>query len=208
MSGKEEGYQGVRFRTEMVGKKAPDDYRIEELKYWCKIFNDYNLAPPYPGGSFGNLSFRVQQDLNTFIITTAKTGLGALTSGCFAQVFSVDLESGLESGIVYAAGEREPSSESMVHFALYRKRPEINAIFHGHSPEILGSAHQLGALETEREVPYGTLALVEEVLKIPSSEQFFVMKNHGFVALGSTMEEAGELALRMYRQCVRIPTLV
>lgn len=204
MRDKEEGYQGVRFKTVMIGGSPPIDCGIEELKHWCKIFNDYNLAPPYPGGSFGNLSFRALCGQNAFVITTARTGLGALTSECFAEVSGVNLE----QGVVYASGEREPSSESMVHYVIYRERPEINAIFHGHSPEILVQVKELKIPETRKEAPYGTLELVEEVLRIIGAEPFFVMKNHGFVALGRTMEEAGELTLRMYRQCVRIPTLV
>lgn len=206
MSDKEEGYEGIRFESVSIGREAPTDPRIEELMYWCKLFDDYHLAPPYPGGSFGNLSFRVTEGQNDCIITTARTGLGALTNKCFAKVSGVDWE----QRHVYSSCiiGKDPSSESMVHFVIYRERPEINAIFHGHSAEILNYAESLKIPETEREVPYGTIELVEEVLKVLDNESFFVMKNHGFVALGRTMGETGELTLRMYRQCVRIPTLV
>lgn len=196
-----ESYEGVRFKTTIVSVEVPTDNRIEELKHWCEIFHLYNLAPPYPGGSYGNLSFRARwtRNYNAFIITTAKTGLGALTNECFVKVSGVDLK----QGIAYAHGAKEPSSESMVHYVIYRERPEINAIFHGHSPEILVAAERLGIPETEREAPYGTRESVEEVIRILDYKDFLLMKNHGFLALGKTMQEAGELTMRMHRQAVR-----
>lgn len=197
-----EGYEGVRFMTTHVGIKAPTDTRIEELKYWCGAFHGHGLAPPYPGGSYGNLSFRVRLGANGFVITASKTGLNVLTDNrCFAEVPGVDLR----KGVVYACGVKEPSSESMVHYAVYRERPDVGAVFHGHSPEILASANALGVLETEREAPYGTLDLVEEVLKVLNKENFLIMKNHGFLSLGKTMQEAGELAMRMHRQAIMVP---
>lgn len=196
----QEGYQGTKFKTNPVGE-APTDYRIEELIYWCGIFNDYNLAPPYPDGSYGNLSFRVEDEKIDFIITTSRTGLGALRNECFARVCGVDFGRRVIDACVVKG--KEPSSESMVHFVIYRERPEINAVFHGHSPEILAAAEKLGILITGREVPYGTRESVEEVISILKSESFLAMKNHGFLALGRTMQEAGELTMRMYRQSVR-----
>lgn len=196
-----EGYEGVRFMTTSIGIKAPTGARIEELKSWCEVFHKHNLAPPYPGGSYGNLSFRVRPGANGFVITTSKTGLNVLTDDCFAEVFNVDLR----GGVVYACGVREPSSESMVHYVIYRERPDVGAVFHGHSPEILASANALGMPETEREMPYGTLDLVKEVLKVLNKENFLVMKNHGFLSLGKTMQEVGELAMQMHCQAVRVP---
>lgn len=198
-----EKYEGVRFKTTIVGVKVPTDNRIQELEYWCGIFHKCNLAPPYEDedGSYGNLSFRRRrrQNYNAFIITTAKTGLNVLTNECFSNVSGVDFK----QGIVYACGAKKPSSESMLHYAIYRERPEINAVFHGHSPEILASANALGVPETAREVPYSTIELVEEVLRILDKENFLLMKNHGFLAFGKTMQEAGELTMRMHRQAVR-----
>lgn len=197
-----ERYEGARFKTTIVGVEAPTDNRIQELRYWCGIFHKYNLAPPYEGGSYGNLSFRARQarNYNAFIITTAKTSLNLTNCNeCFAKVSGVDFE----KGIVYASGVKEPSSESMLQFVIYRERPEINAVFHGHSSEILAVAKGLGVPETEKEAPYGTVALVKEVLEILDRENFLLMKNHGFLSLGKTMQEAGELAMRMHRQAIR-----
>jgi len=40
----------------------------------------------------------------------------------------------------------------------------------------------------------GTIELAKEVLKVLGNNKLIVLKNHGFVSLGATMKEAGELA--------------
>jgi len=190
-------YQGVKFRVEKVSADLPQDPRVKELKYWCKEFHRLNLAPPYDGGSYGNLSFRMQEGKDAFVITGSKIGLKEdLSDDCFVKVSSVDLS----KGIVLAHGVKDPSSESMLHFAIYHQRKDVNAIFHGHSPKILKRADKLKIPKTKKERPYGTNELVFEVLKILDDKSFLVMKNHGFVSLGKTIKDAGELAREMHQK--------
>ena len=187
-------YEGVKFTVEFISSDVPQDLRLDELKKWCKIFHEKNLAPPYPDGSYGNLSFRVEE--KEFIITGSKIGLkDSLTNGCFVKVDFVDFE----TGKVFIHGIRDPSSEAMLHSAIYNKREDVNAIFHGHSPEILANSSKLKIPETKKEEPYGTIELVDSVLDILDDEKFIIMKNHGFIALGETMEEAGEKTLEIYK---------
>ena len=190
------GYEGVKFKTEMIGEDLPNDSRIENLKHWCKVFDESGLAPPYEGGSYGNLSFRLKGD--AFIITASQSGLGESTAiDRFVTVPNVDLE----KGIVYAKGLRKPSSEAMVHYAIYHARPDVQAIFHGHCDKISKDAEKLGIPVTLKEEPYGTILLVEGVLDILDSVNFFEMRNHGFVALGKSLDEAGDLALEFLKKC-------
>ncbi|MBU1036460.1 class II aldolase/adducin family protein [Patescibacteria group bacterium] len=191
-------YQGVKFKTKMLGSEIPQDLRLEGLKDWCKKFHHYNLAPPYEGGSYGNLSFRLQDGQDQFIITGTKIGLkNELADDCFVRIQSCDLE----KGTVYAHGMREPSSESMLHFAIYHQRKDVNAIFHGHCQKILSKASKLKITETVKEEPYGTVELVQGVLDILNDKSFLIMKEHGFISLGKNIKEAGELALQMYKKC-------
>jgi ribulose-5-phosphate 4-epimerase/fuculose-1-phosphate aldolase len=112
-------YQGIKFRTEIIDREVPKDSRLKELKYWCKEFHRYGLAPPYEGGSYGNLSFRVHNGEDPFIITGSRIGLkNKLSDDCFVRVPSCNLG----KRIVYVRGAREPSSESMFHFAIYHQR--------------------------------------------------------------------------------------
>jgi ribulose-5-phosphate 4-epimerase/fuculose-1-phosphate aldolase len=193
-------YQGIKFKTFMVDQQVKACPRIRELEYWCKQFHQYNLAPPYKGGSYGNLSCRLGENQNAFLITGSRIGLkNRLSNDCFVKVFFIDLP----RGIVYAQGIRDPSSESMIHFAIYRQRKDVNAIFHGHSQEILTCADKLGVPETIKEEPYGTGELVQRVLEVLADKQFLIMKNHGFISLGKTMKEAGELAMAIQQKCLK-----
>lgn len=184
-----EGYQGVKFSFILIKRANLEDYRIQELIKWCKIFDKKNLAPPYEGGSYGNLSFRIEKQQTPFIITGTQVGLKSqLDFEKFVKVTKCDLE----NRTVFAEGTRKPSSESMLHYAIYQKRPDINAIFHGHSLEILENSHLLNIPETKKEEDYGTIELVEAALKILKNEtKIFNLKNHGFFSLGKDMETAG-----------------
>ncbi len=184
-------FHAVKFNTKFVGNEIPDDVRIAELRRWAKIFHAKNLAPIVDGVSCGNFSFRVRQGENDFIITASQMGYDKeLPADGFVLVRDCDFE----KGIITAVGAREPSSESMLHFAIYQARSEVNVIFHGHSPEILDNAQKLNLVETITQEPYGTAALAQSVLKVLGDNNFVVMKGHGFVALGKTADEAGELA--------------
>ena len=190
----------TKFKTEFTSKISPKDFRVENLRHYAALFAEYELAPPYPGGSHGNLSFRIAPEEESFIITASKTALfDPLENRDFVQVDDVDFD----KGIVYAQGERLPSSESMIHYALYLQNPNINAIFHGHSPDILAKAEELRIPITEKEEPFGTVDLVESVLEISSHRTMVVMKNHGFIGLGLHMEDCWETVFDYFMKATK-----
>jgi ribulose-5-phosphate 4-epimerase/fuculose-1-phosphate aldolase len=193
-----EKHGGVKFDTKFIGRAVPDDPRLEELKFWCGEFHRRNFAPPYGEFSQGNLSFRLKKGENAFIITGSQVGWkNRLTDDRFVTVRSCDLV----KGIVYAEGVIDPSSESMMHFAIYERRSDLQAVFHGHSREVLSCHEKLAIRETREKRPYGSLELVESVLEILNQESFVVLKKHGFISMGGTMTEAGELAIQIHRMC-------
>ena len=193
-----EVYVGAKFRTKMISKELPNDPRLERLKYWCKEFHNKGLAPPYKGGSYGNLSLRLSNNKNSLIITASQSSLkDSITNDRFVLVSEIDLC----NGIVYANGSREPSSEAMLHYVIYGARSDIQAIFHGHCSRISGKAEKLGIPITSKEEPYGTIALAEEVLQILDNNYFLEMKNHGFLSLGKSLDETGNLALEFLKKC-------
>lgn len=194
-----DGYHGVNFHTEFVSREAPTkDYRIRLLMHWCGVFDRENIAPPYAGGSFGNLSFRIKSGSPELIITASKSGLAdSVTNDRFVKVSNVDFK----TGTVYASGTREPSSEAMLHYAIYQARPEINAVFHGHCKPISDAVERLGIPITKREQPYGTVELVNEVLEVLGNNDFIEMRNHGFIALGSKLALAGKITCDMLDKC-------
>lgn len=189
-----EEYSGVKFQTILKDTELPSDKRLEELRTWCKVFHEKNLTPPYPEGSYGNLSFRISPGENVFIITGTGIGLkDDLDDTCFVCVTDCDIE----KKIIYAKGKREPSSESMLHYSIYNARPYVQAIFHGHAKEFLNASANLGVSETATIEPYGSVELVNSVLDILGYQNFFIMKNHGFVSLGNSMKETGDRCLAL-----------
>jgi len=197
-----EGYIGIKFKINLINDIIIKDPRIEELKHWCQIFDNLKLAPPYEGGSYGNLSFREHQNKNIFIITGTQIGLKSeLSDDKFVRVLDCDLK----TQNIYAEGKRNPSSESMLHYAIYQQRKDVNAIFHGHSTEILNNAHKLNFRITIQEEEYGTIQLVNRTLEILDNEiNFFIIKNHGFFAIAQDMQLAGKIAIDNLNKCLKI----
>jgi len=191
-------YVGVKFKTEFVNRKLPEDPRLEELKNWGQKFHLKGLTPIVDGYSTGNLSLRTEKAKDQFIITA--TGLSLkdeLTNDCFVKIESVDLT----KKIIQASGLKKPSSETIFHAAIYQQREEVNAIFHGHCQEILTQNNKLKIPETKKEQPYGTVELVQSILDILDDHFFLIIKNHGFIALGRDMTQAGEIALAIIDKC-------
>ncbi|MBU0530100.1 MAG: class II aldolase/adducin family protein [Candidatus Aenigmatarchaeota archaeon] len=188
----------TKFTTEMESDEVPQDERIDRLRYWCGQFDEHDLAPNDGQFSYGNMSFRREEGDDSLIITASGTDFGGdLPPERFVGVRTCD------NGIVYASGLHKPSSESMLHHALYKFHREtgipINAIFHGHYDPILERADELGWPVTAQEEEFGTPQLVNSVLAIADQGPFLIMKGHGFISAGESMDQAGELALEKYR---------
>lgn len=191
-------YIGVKFKTVFLSANLHEDNRLADLKFWCKQFHQYNLAPKYEGGSSGNLSFRIQELKSEFIITGTKIGLKEnLSNDKFVTVRKCDFE----NHRVFVEGTKEPSSECFLHGAIYNNRSDINAIFHGHNEDILRNLRQLGVIQTNREDGYGTLDLVNSTLEILKDIDFFIIKNHGFVSLGKSIDETGKRVMDVLNKC-------
>jgi len=179
-----EHYTGIKFKTQLNKKRLYQTVRIRELIFWCQRFKALGLAPSYEGGSSGNLSFRAGRN---FVITASYTDLGFVSVKDFVRVKTASLT----DQRVIAEGVRHPSSETLLHAAIYQERPGIGAIFHGHSQEILKA--KIPFIRTKREAPYGSRQLIDEVIAVLGCHDFILMKGHGFVALGKTMKDAGTL---------------
>jgi L-fuculose-phosphate aldolase len=175
-----EVYTGTKFRTIFADSHPPQNSRLNELVEWSHRLADWGLVAT----AMGNISFRTASG---FIISPTGTDPRTITATQFVEVLEVDMA----ARTLRVHGASEPSSESMLHDAIYRARPEIQAVFHGHDARVLARAEQLFLPVTAKEQPYGTPALVNEVLAILPGADLFVMRNHGFVALGLTMADAG-----------------
>lgn len=188
-----------KFKTIFLSNNAPEEKVIDELIKWCSLFQEKGLAPCYGKGTFGNLSYRIALGSPRFIITASGlSSKGSLSNTDFVQIENTDIG----TYTVKAKGSRAPSSESILHHVIYQARPEINAVFHGHCSAIMDKASELSIPCTSKEEPYGTKALIEEVLAIIKDNDFIIMKNHGFLSLGRSMKEAGDIALQFLSRCL------
>lgn len=102
-------------------------------------------------------------------------------------------------------GDLEAASESPLHLAVYRKRPDVMAIAHTHSPmvvtlsiagAILRTVENQGASIIGRAAPvfekYGlvdSFELAYEVAERLGSENICVLKSHGNIVAGTSIEE-------------------
>jgi len=109
-------------------------------------------------------------------------------------------------------GDLRPSSEFGMHLICYRKRRDIKAVVHTHSPKAttlavmgwdLPAVHYMIALSggaTIRCTPYrlfGTMELAEEAIKALEGSFACLLGNHGTLATGPDISYAYSLAEHM-----------
>ena len=148
----------------------------------------------------GNLSARLPQS-NRIIISPSGFDKGSLRP---QDLVVVDL-SGHR-----IEGKNRPSVETPMHCSIYRRRLDVNAIVHAHSPgclaygvanqEIPATTIELAAVIGMR-VPLakyatpGTKALADNTLEGLGDCDAVIMANHGLTAVGKNLEEAFQNAL-------------
>jgi L-fuculose-phosphate aldolase len=164
-------------------------------------------------GTAGNLSVRVGDHL---VVTGSGTDLGELTP---ARLTVVDLD-----GIV-VDGDLAPTSELPLHLAIYRAT-DAAAIAHAHSPSSIavGVTHDVlppvhyatvplgGVVRVAAYATFGTPELAANVLAALDGRVAALMRNHGSVAHGASVEEACERLetvewlAEVYRRAVALGT--
>ncbi len=116
-------------------------------------------------------------------------------------------------------GTRRPSSEVLMHLAVYRRRPEVNAVMHTHPPvtiALTAAGHDLRPMFADFHVylgsnvphiPYVTVttpelaAAVEAVVGDPAVKGI-VLRNHGVITVGTGIKEAYFRTLAVEEQAV------
>jgi len=175
------------FSSVFLAKNPQNDPRVQQLAEWGKKL----LANGVVKGTEGNLSFRTRLG---FIITGTNVALDGLNPETVSEITGVVF--GLNKTSVYVKGMAVPSRETIMHSQIYEERPEVNAIFHIHDAAVTAKAGKIGIPITDKEQPAGSLELAKEavsVLKLNKDVKCFVLRNHGSVVLGATMDEAGKL---------------
>lgn len=145
-------------------------------------------------GTDGNISARIDND--RIAITRSGIGKGHLGE---SDIIIIDAEGKAISG------SGTPSSETGMHVFLYKKRPDVHACVHAHPPFATAFAVAGIALDkpvlpevvlsvgdialTEFAFP-GTPAVAKSLETVAADHNAFLLKNHGLVTVGSTLDEA------------------
>ncbi|MDX1539406.1 class II aldolase/adducin family protein [Arsukibacterium sp.] len=178
---------------------------IVQLNSWRHIMLQLGMLGQdparYDNYGFGNISQRYR-NTTQFIISGSQTGgISNMTAADYALVS----ECVPEQNQITALGQTRPSSEAMTHGQLYQLSDDINFVIHAHCPQIWQQASALGLPQTRAEVPYGTVAMADEVARLfrdtdVLQQGLFSMAGHedGIVAVGQSAAEAGQRLIACY----------
>lgn len=158
----------------------------------CRDLHMRGLVSAYGG----NVSLKMS---NKIIITP---------KGCsFAQIEEDDLVViDFEGEVLF--GAREPSSETLLHLAVYRRRPDVFGIVHTHPPAATAFAYAgmtLAAISPDShhlaeniplvpEYPGGSAELAQAVGETSLTHDVILLEKHGMVTLGDDLFKAYHLA--------------
>lgn len=148
-------------------------------------------------GGAGNIS--VKLDDNRFLVTPTGSSLGRLNE---EEISVIDAEGNVLSG-------KKPSKEYFFHLALYREKPECNAIVHLHSTYLTALSckadldydnaikaftpyyvMRVGRLPV---IPYyrpGAAEIGRDLVAKAQEGKAFLLANHGVVVCGSDLRDA------------------
>ncbi len=151
-------------------------------------------------GKSGNISSRINAASGDIIaITPTLKSLAGLKA---EDIVLINLDGNILS-------DGKPSSEVNMHLEIYKKRDDVNAIVHTHSPYATGFAFsdkKIKRLEGFGEIkkPYlpsieyekpGSSELAESASKGIGDSDVLVLKNHGVICVGENLKEAESLAV-------------
>ncbi len=164
-------------------------FRRQLVDYGKHLYNS-----GFVGATEGNISVRLNRA--SVLITPSGKNKGRLKP---SDMVVISLKGKKLSG------KHAPSSEYRLHLMVYNQRPDIKAIVHAHP--IYATAHAVAGLALDKLilpeiigtfgiiplVDYGTpgtLELTEKIADFIGNHDALVLKNHGAMTLGKSLEDA------------------
>lgn len=184
----------VNFDAVLIDRRPPDDPRAQAVIRWAARLSELGMTPSYGDGDHGNLSCRTDAGV---LISATSTTKSRLTAEELVEILEIDPRAA--PARVRCRGLRTPSSDTLMHHAIYRTRPDVQAIIHGHDAKALASAGALTLRVTRAPAVSTTPALIAEVCELVRDEDYVLLRDHGFLALGVSLDAAGELLQRVNR---------
>jgi L-fuculose-phosphate aldolase len=151
-------------------------------------------ARGYTASNDGNISVRLGPD--RLLMTPKSVCKGFMTPDmmCVTDMDGRKLQ-----------GERDPSSEMLMHLEVYRQRPDVEAVVHAHPPTATGFAvagialdravlaevvTTLGSIPIAQYATPSTRELPEAVRKYIKAHDGMLLANHGALTVGSDLYAA------------------
>jgi hypothetical protein len=160
-----EGYGGIKFECELTGPLGGLDAQVEEyLSIDAKLRNYLS-----PKSNEGNMSMRAA---GSFLIKAAGAEMTRLTKEDVSFAYDID-----EEEYALKAKGKTPSSESFMHYYIYKFYPEINIVLHFHDEHLMEKAKHLPSVGP---FPYGSHDLAREAAKAKAAVVKII--EHGFLA--------------------------
>ncbi len=156
-----------------------------------------SLTPSYGPGDHGNLSVRVSGG----ILMSARESRKAVLR-LEDVVFVRAVEGPPAAPRVVFDGARLPSTDALMHWRVYEQRPAVWAIIHGHDPLVLRRAADLGLPVTRVTARVNSAALIRDVVRLAARTEYVLLREHGFIALGSSLQ-AAEMSWRRWWRLAR-----
>lgn len=165
---------------------------LEKLQKELIKYGEIAGSKGYSPGISGNISARLEDKI---IITSSGSANGFLTEEDFSVI---DMDGN------FVEGNPKPSSERFLHVEFYKKRPDVNSVFHLHSPYLTAFAASGCALEEKvspeiiycfKEIPLapyaipGSKELVDKTSILFKDYDIVLMQNHGVVAGANTIKQ-------------------
>src|SRR5271166_1304426 len=168
-----------------------NDYKLKEQI--CEIGRRV-YAKGFAAANDGNLSYRLND--REVLCTPTMVCKGFMKS---EDICKVDYEG------KQLAGTRKRSSEILLHLAVYKNRPDVNAVVHCHPPHATAFAVAgvpipkcilpevevfLGEVPTALYETPGTQKFAETIVPHLKSSNTIILANHGTITFGPDLEKA------------------
>jgi len=151
-------------------------------------------ARGYTASNDGNISVRISPD--RLLMTPKSVCKGFMTPDmmCVTDLDGRKLQ-----------GDRDPSSEMLMHLEVYRQRPDVQAVVHAHPPTATGFAvagipldravlaevlTTLGSIPLAEYATPSTVELPEAVRKYIKAHDGMLLANHGALTVGGDLYSA------------------
>jgi L-fuculose-phosphate aldolase len=148
-------------------------------------------ARGYTASNDGNISVRL--DPNRLLMTPKSVCKGFMTPDmmCITDLDGKKLQ-----------GDRDPSSETLMHLEVYRQRPDVQAVVHAHPPTATGFAvagipldravlaevlTTLGSIPIAEYATPSTRELPDAVRKYIKAHDGMLLANHGALTVGADL---------------------